>query len=192
MTTSSWPVVVRRFPTLTVSTPRLVIRPLTADDAAPVAEIFSDRQTGRWLAVPQRYGPSDGFAWCADLAEERRDRGEGDHYGVVRRVDDRLIGCAWTRRADWIARSIEVSFAIAPDARGYAIASETVDALAVALVLEHGFQRIELRVAAGNVAARRVAEKAGFCYEGLLRNAGQLASGRVDLEMWSLVAADLR
>jgi RimJ/RimL family protein N-acetyltransferase len=37
-----------------------------------------------------------------------------------------------------------------------------------------------------------VAEKAGFVYEGLQRNAGRVDGGRVDLEMWSLVAGDLR
>jgi hypothetical protein len=41
-------------------------------------------------------------------------------------------------------------------------------------------------------ASRRVAEKAGFHYEGMLRNAGYVHSGRVDLELWSLVAADVR
>jgi RimJ/RimL family protein N-acetyltransferase len=49
-----------------------------------------------------------------------------------------------------------------------------------------------VRVAPGNVASRRVAEKAGFTYEGLLRNAGFVHSGRVDVEMWSLVKADLK
>jgi [ribosomal protein S5]-alanine N-acetyltransferase len=47
-------------------------------------------------------------------------------------------------------------------------------------------------VAPGNTASRRVVEKAGMSYEGLLRNAGHVHSGRVDLEIWSLVAADLR
>jgi RimJ/RimL family protein N-acetyltransferase len=47
-------------------------------------------------------------------------------------------------------------------------------------------------VAPGNTGARRVAEKAGFCYEGLQRSAGYVHGGRVDLEMWSLVSGDLR
>jgi RimJ/RimL family protein N-acetyltransferase len=86
----------------------------------------------------------------------------------------------------------EVSYAIASDVRGFGLAAEAVDALAIALILEHGFQRVELRVAPGNTASRRVAEKAGFTYEGLLRNAGHVHGGRVDLEVWSFVAADLR
>ncbi len=183
---------VSRFPRLTVSTPRLDVRLLTADDAADVDRVFTDRQTQRWLPFPADHGPINGPAWCTELAEERRDSGAGDHYGVCRREDGRLVGCLWTKRTDWMARSTEVAYAMSAPARGFGLAAEAVDALSIALILENGFHRVELRIAPGNSASRRVAEKAGFTYEGLLRNAGQVHSGRVDLEMWSLVAADLR
>jgi [ribosomal protein S5]-alanine N-acetyltransferase len=183
---------VRRFPALTVSTPRVHVRRLDAADAKPVEEIFADRRTQRWLSFPAEDGQIDGITWCTETATERRDSGAGDHYGVVRREDDRLVGCVWTKRTDWAGMVTEISYAVASEARGYGLAPEAVDALAIALILEHGFQRIEMRVAPGNTASRRVAEKAGFAYEGLLRNAGYVHGGRVDLEVWSFVAADLR
>ncbi|MFG3707958.1 GNAT family N-acetyltransferase [Micromonospora sp. NPDC047670] len=185
-------VAVRRFPALTVSTPRTEVRALTAADAKAADEVFADRQTQRWLPLADTSGQIDGLAWCTDLARQRRDSGDGDHYAVVRREDARVVGCLWTRRTDWGARCTEVSYAMAAHARGFGLAAEAVDALAIALILEHGFQRVELRVAPGNLASRRVAEKAGFSYEGLLRNAGFVRGGRVDLEVWSFVAADLR
>jgi ribosomal-protein-alanine N-acetyltransferase len=185
-------VAVRRFPLLTVATPRLDVRSLEADDSAAVAEIFADKQTLRWLPFPKEFGTIEAKSWCTEMAAERRDSGAGDHYGVVRREDGQLVGCLWTKRTDWVARVTEIAYAVAPAARGFGVAPEAVDALAVALVLEHAFQRIELRVAPGNLASRRVAEKAGFTYEGLLRNAGYVHSGRVDLEVWSLVTNDLR
>jgi RimJ/RimL family protein N-acetyltransferase len=180
------------FPTLTVATPRLQVRQLAEADAAAVAEIFADKQTQRWLPVPQEPGDFDAAAWCTEVAAEHRIRGAGDHYGMLRREDEALVGCLWTTHTDWLAKITEVAYAVAPQARGFGLAAEAVDGLAIALLLEHGFQRVELRVAPGNLASRRVAEKAGFIYEGLLRNAGHLHSGRVDLEVWSLVAADLR
>src|SRR5262245_62799427 len=142
--------------------------------------------------MPDAPGPLDGPTWCTAVAEQQRGRGDGDHYGVTRREDGRLVGLLWTARTDWAARSTEVSYAVAPEARGFGVAAEAVDALAIALLFENGFERVEVRVAPGNVASRRVAEKAGFSYEGLLRNAGFVHSGRVDVEVWSLVAADLR
>jgi [ribosomal protein S5]-alanine N-acetyltransferase len=183
---------VRHFPTLTVSAPRLHVRPLTAADADDVAKIFGDKVTQRWLPFPRDFGRIEGLAWCTELAEERRASGSGDHYGAVRRQDDRLVAGLWTKRTDWAAGVTEISYAVAPDARGFGLAAEAVDALAIALILEHGFQRVELRIAPGNTASRRVAEKAGFTYEGLLRNAGYVHNGRADLEVWSFVAADLR
>ncbi|HEY8471759.1 MAG TPA: GNAT family N-acetyltransferase [Natronosporangium sp.] len=180
------------FPTLTVATPRLQVRPLVSDDAPAVAEIFADKQTRRWLPTPAESLEVDPLAWCTEEAAEHRLRGGGDHYGMIRREDETLVGCLWTKHTDWTAKITEIAYAVAPQARGFGLAAEAVDGLAIALILEHGFQRIELRVAPGNIASRRVAEKAGFTYEGLLRNAGQLHTGRVDLEVWSLVAADLR
>ncbi|HKE64022.1 MAG TPA: GNAT family protein [Micromonosporaceae bacterium] len=181
-----------RFPQLTISTPRLHVRAHAATDADCVTEIFHDRLTQRWLPIAAEYGPIDGRAWCGEMAAERRAMGQGDHYAIVRREDDQLIGCLWTKRTDWPARSTEVSFAIAAAARGFGFAAEAVDGLAIELMMRHNFARIEMRVAPGNTASRRVAEKAGFQYEGLLRNAGYVHSGRVDLEMWSLVDADVR
>jgi RimJ/RimL family protein N-acetyltransferase len=175
-------VAIRRFPTLTVATPRLDVRPLDADDSKIVGEIFADKLVQRWLPFPREFGQIEGRSWCTELAAERRDSGAGDHYGIVRREDGMLV----------VSRVTEVSYAISSDMRGFGFTPEAVDALSLALVLEHGFQRIELRVAPGNLASRRVAEKAGFTYEGLLRNAGFVHSGRVDLEIWSLVAADLK
>jgi ribosomal-protein-alanine N-acetyltransferase len=182
----------QRFPELTMATPRLLIRQLTVADAKIVDVVFSDRQTQRWLPFPADAGPIDGRSWCTEMAAERRALGVGDHYGIVRREDDQLIGCMWTKRTDWPARSTEVSFALVPEARGFGFAAEAVDGLAMELIMQHDFHRIEMRVAAGNTASRRVAEKAGFVYEGLLRNAGFVYHGRVDLQMWSLVAADLK
>jgi len=190
---SNWSVALRRFPSLTVETPRLLVRPLLADDAKHVSEIFGDKLVRRWLPVaPDDDLGVDGLEWCTELAVERRDSGAGDHYGVVRREDGRLVGCLWTKNTDWLDRSTEIAYAVTAQARGFGVAPEAVDVLAIALLLEHRFERVELRVAPGNVPSRRVAEKAGFTYEGLLRNAGHLHSGRVDLEMWSLVTADVR
>jgi GNAT superfamily N-acetyltransferase len=116
-----------RFPALTISTPRLHVRPLTLADAGPVTDVFADRLTQRWLPVSAESGPIDGRTWCGDAAEERRAMGEGDHYGIVRREDDQLIGCLWTKRTDWSAHATEISFALAPHARGFGVALSTAE-----------------------------------------------------------------
>jgi RimJ/RimL family protein N-acetyltransferase len=52
------------------------------------------------------------------------------------------------------------------------------------------FARVEIRAATGNVASQRVAERAGYVREGVLRSAGYVHAGRVDLVVFSRLAAD--
>src|SRR4051812_40384770 len=126
-----------------VETPRLRVRPSSVDDAKQVEEIFADKVVRRWLpAAPDDDAAFDGYDWCTEHAVERRDSGAGDHYAVVRREDERIVGCLWARNTDWLARTTEVAFVVAPQARGYGVAAEAVDALTVALVLEHRMQRV--------------------------------------------------
>ena len=55
---------------------------------------------------------------------------------------------------------------------------------------DQGFERVELWAATGNLASQRVAEKAAFTREGVLRNAGYVNAGRVDMVVFSLVRGD--
>ena len=57
----------------------------------------------------------EGLSWCTEIADERRDSGAGDHYGVIRREDDRLVGCLWTKRTDWGGMVTEISYALAAE-----------------------------------------------------------------------------
>ena len=51
--------------------------------------------------------------------------------------------------------------------------------------------RISLLAATGNTASQRVAAKAGFVREGVLRGAGHTHTGRVDCVVYGLVPEDL-
>jgi RimJ/RimL family protein N-acetyltransferase len=56
---------------------------------------------------------------------------------------------------------------------------------------EAALERVVLRMATGNIASSRVAEKAGFTREGVARNAGFTHDGRVDYFVYSLIRPDL-
>ncbi|WP_026125590.1 GNAT family N-acetyltransferase, partial [Nocardiopsis gilva] len=57
--------------------------------------------------------------------------------------------------------------------------------------IDQGFERIVLRAATANTGSRRVAEKAGFVFEGIERNAMRLHEGRCDMALYSLIPTDL-
>ncbi len=69
--------------------------------------------------------------------------------------------------------------------------TEAAVALSRWVLTEEAFERVVLRIAPANKASVRVAEKAGFTYEGTARNAGILHTDRVDLAIYSLIPADL-
>lgn len=54
-----------------------------------------------------------------------------------------------------------------------------------------GFARVTLLAVTDNIASRRVAESAGFRFEGILRNAALTRAGRGDFAVYSLVPQDL-
>jgi len=68
---------------------------------------------------------------------------------------------------------------------------EAVTAVTRYALTEAGLHRVVIRVAPGNTASIRVAEKAGFIREGVARNAGAVHDGRVDLVVFSLIRPDL-
>ncbi|HWF58347.1 MAG TPA: GNAT family protein, partial [Candidatus Dormibacteraeota bacterium] len=53
-----------------------------------------------------------------------------------------------------------------------------------------GLHRVELRAATRNARSRAVAERLGLVHEGTLRDAELLASGHVDLEIYSVLSTE--
>nr|WP_296068115.1 GNAT family N-acetyltransferase [uncultured Actinoplanes sp.] len=85
----------------------------------------------------------------------------------------------------------QVGYWMDPSARGHGVATAAVRALS-----EWAFDRlhlsmIEWRAEVGNVASRRVAEKAGFRFEGVLRRRLVHRGRRVDAWVGSLLADDM-
>lgn len=176
-------------------TPDLVVRPgvrldsLNAGDAARLVEIFQDSELRRWLPLPDPYTPEMAIGWCTDSSETLRTSGRGLVTAV--RVGDTLVASLDVKRVDWRARTAEISYWTAQSSRGRGLMTASVRVLAEWMLTIMRFERIELRVAPGNRASRRVAEKAGFREEGISRNAGFTDAARTDLVIYSLIPEDL-
>jgi RimJ/RimL family protein N-acetyltransferase len=81
----------------------------------------------------------------------------------------------------------DVGFLVAPQARGRGYASAALAALCGWGFTALGLARIEWRAYVGNDASRRVAEKAGFVFEGTARRAVSHRGQRVDAWVGALV-----
>ena len=179
------------FPETVLSSQRLVLRPFDASDVAEVQAACSDDLIQMWLPLPRPYTLEVARDWCTQISSRLRETGDGIQFALAPKSDGALIGCAGLKKTDWPARVSEIGYWIAPWARRQGYATEAVRVIGEWLLRDLGFERMELRAATGNLASLRVAEKAGLVREGVLRNAGFVHGGRVDLVMYSLVRADL-
>jgi RimJ/RimL family protein N-acetyltransferase len=177
------------FPDVVLTTERLTLRPFRPSDAAAVAAAVNDVETQTWLPLPRPYTSAHAERWCSVDALAAMTSGRG----LVRAVesDARLAGAIDLKRTDWVARVTEIGYWTAPDARRKGLTTDAVRALATWVLRDMRFARVELRIATGNAASLRVAEKAGFVREGVARSAGYVHAGRVDLVIYSLIQADL-
>ncbi|MEU3276938.1 GNAT family N-acetyltransferase [Streptomyces antibioticus] len=188
------------FPTISISTERLVLRPLDEDDVPALAAMMNDEQITAWTSVPQPFGEEDARRWITEYAPAERTAGHGLDLAVTEFLTQRLVGVIQLGRTNWHVRSTELSYIVAPWARGEGYASEAALATAQWLFTDQKFERIELRTAADNTASQQVAQKIGCISEGVLRGAciarvrtedGGWSEARTDFIVWSLLPEDL-
>ncbi|MCZ0990149.1 GNAT family N-acetyltransferase [Streptomyces diastatochromogenes] len=188
------------FPNISISTERLVLRPLDEDDVPALAEMMNDEQVAAWTDVPQPFTADAARHWITDYAPTERTAGRGLDLAVTEFLTQRLVGIVQLAKTNWHIRSTELSYIIAPWARGEGYASEAALATAQWLLGDQKFERIELRTAADNTASQQVAQKIGCISEGVLRNAcivhvrtedGSWTDVRTDFIVWSLLPEDL-
>ncbi|MEU9385274.1 GNAT family N-acetyltransferase [Streptomyces sp. NPDC048279] len=188
------------FPNISISTERLVLRPLDEDDVPALAEMMNDEQVAAWTDVPQPFTEDDARHWISDYAPAERTDGRGLDLAVTEFLTQRLVGVIQLTKTNWHIRSTELSYIIAPWARGEGYASEASLATAHWLFGDQKLERIEIRTAADNTASQQVAQKIGGISEGVLRNAcivhvraddGTWSDVRTDFIVWSLLPEDL-
>lgn len=178
------------FHEITLTAGDLTLRPLAGSDADDVAEACQDLETLRWLPIPRPYTLANAEWFIGTFAPALRESGAGIVFAI--QSAGRLAGVVDLKHVNWASRVAEVGYWVAPWARGRGVASRASRALAEWAICDHGFERVELFAATGNIASQRAAEKAGFVREGVARNAGYVHGGRVDLVLFSLVPDDLQ
>ncbi|MEV7789117.1 GNAT family N-acetyltransferase [Streptomyces sp. NPDC088106] len=188
------------FPDISISTERLVLRPLDTDDVPALTAMMNDEQVAAWTDTPQPFTERAAHTWITESAPAERAAGTGLDLAVTEFLTQRLVGLIRLTKANWHIRSTELSYIIAPWARGEGYASEAALATAQWLFGDQKFERVELRTAADNTASQQVAQKIGCISEGVLRGAciahvraedGRWSDVRTDFIVWSLLPEDI-
>jgi ribosomal-protein-alanine N-acetyltransferase len=184
----------RVFPQVSLSTERLLLRPFEPGDAESVHATWNDEDYLRFAPVglpTAEAGLDQARQWCTTGADDRRKAGIGVGFAVARSDERQLVGHVALINTDWIMMVTEIHYWTAPWGRGKGYAAEAVRAVARWALIAQGFARVALLATTDNVASRRVAESAGFRFEGTLRNAALTRAGRGDFAVYGLVPQDV-
>ncbi|HEX6355363.1 GNAT family protein [Actinophytocola sp.] len=174
----------RAFPLATLASERLMLRPFRSDDAVDVHAVWNDE-------AYLRFAPAGLATAGADLPRAVEWCSSGPIFAVERGADGRLVGHVALFGTDWVSMVTEIHYWTAPWGRGNGYAAEAVRVVARWALTAQGLARIALKAVVDNAASIRVAEAAGFRFEGILRNAALTRSGRGDFAAYSLIPADL-
>ena len=169
-----------------LETDRLLMRPFEENDADDVLAASRDPEILRWMPWASSQTRQSAIDWCTTHAHP--DPGRAINFAVV--GGDRLVGSIGLGRTDWTDSRVEIGYWIAPWARRKGYAVEATRGVA-AYAFQKGMHRIELLTAMDNLASQRVAERAGFTRECVMREAILVPAGRADAVLFSLLASEL-
>lgn len=175
-------------PTLDAGPVRL--RPLAEPDRPAITAAYQDPEIIRWYGVPVPYTDENARRLIHRVAPIEFARGVETILAIAG-PDDAWAGTIDLRVAGGDPATGEVGFLVAPHARGRGYAPAALRA-----ITEWGFQalglvRVQWRAEVGNDASRRVAEKAGFTIEGLLRQSLEEDGRRYDCWVGSMLKSDV-
>jgi len=166
----------------------VLLRLLVDADIPPMVEACRDPEMQRWTMVPDPYREEDARHWLTESADGW-ESGEAASFAIADADDGAYLGGVSVRSAPWPVG--EVGYGVAPWARGRGVATRALRLLSVWALDELGLQRISLLAEPENVPSQRVAEKAGFRREGVLRSFRELKGVRRDYVMYSQLPGDL-
>jgi len=152
--------------TVTLKTPRLILRPFEKADLEEVLGYYSLPDVQRYLEWKAR---DDGEAKTAFEALRKQTRltrpGDILTLAIVRKADGKVLGHVSVKWTDATASQGELRFAIAPTFRREGYGTEAVSAMITYAFDHHKLHRIFARTAGRNEASARLLKGLGMRLE---------------------------
>ena len=179
-----------------IATERLILRCPRRADAAALAAAVAESLPGLGRYLPWAQGvptPERCEADCRRMQAKFLLREDLPMFLLERDVggnEGGLVGGTGLHRIDWVVRRFEVGYWCRSSRRGRGHVTEAVRALTRVAFDRLRARRVEIRVDATNVPSGRVAERAGFALEGVLRSDSLNPQGEArDTRVYALTAA---
>lgn len=166
----------------------VAVRPWKRRDSAALARIAADPGVVRFTYFEPGFTESDARRWIA------ASRSHWDS-GLVRMAvadanNDEPLGVIGLE-IDWRRQSAEVFYWLASYARRQGVMTRGLVLVSRWAFAAVGVERLFLIIEPVNEASERVAKRAGYIYEGLLRSYQPFKGRRPDFGCWSLLPSDV-
>ncbi len=167
------------------------IRKWELSDAKDLAAALSNKKVQDNLrdGLPYPYTEQDGKEFISAMLSAD----ENETFAFAIMVDDKVVGSIGIfRQGNIHSQTAELGYYIAEEYWGKGIMTEAVKQICAYVFAKSDIIRIYAEPFAYNIASCRVLEKVGFQYEGTLRS-NAVKNGRViDMEMYSLLKAEIK
>jgi ribosomal-protein-alanine N-acetyltransferase len=167
---------------------RVTLRGWRLSDVPQIVAMCSEPDVIRFTSVPVPYDADDARLWL-DLHPARLAAGDGAAFAITEGGDELPVGSIGVRvmHDQGIA---ETGYHVVEARRGRGLATAALRLIARWTFAELPVARLQLTTHLDNPGSQRVAEKAGFTREGVLRAWADQRGERPDLIMWSLLPGD--
>ncbi len=172
------------------TTRRLVLHPFRRRDADPLVAAVQDSlpELARWLPWAHgAYGRIDAVRFIRDSTAAWT---EGRAFDFAVRASDRPrvhLGNVSVWHTSRREQAGEIGYWVRTTVTGNGIGAEATARVMQVAFEELGLHRVTLRIATGNTASERIAEKLGFVREGLLRKEVLVAGEWLDHSLWGIL-----
>ncbi|MBV9830743.1 MAG: GNAT family N-acetyltransferase, partial [Marmoricola sp.] len=150
---------------------RVVLRAFRDGDETALRALVDDELASAWNPVDATDLP----AW---MSRQNESTDEFVTWAVASGEDDRFLGTVSGFHIDAAQSTGELGYRVVPAERGRGVATAALGLAAQRLFDERGLRRLQLFHAVDNVASCVVAERAGFPWEGTLRQSYVYGDGR--------------
>ncbi len=150
-------------------TPRLILRPMRVSDAGDMFDYARREEVTRFLLWQPHPEAEYTEAYLRSVQKQYK-KGEFYDWALVYKPTGKMIGTCGFTSFDLRHNKGEIGYVLNPDFWGRGLATEAVERVLRFGLEELGLHRLEARYMVENAASRRVMEKCGMVFEGVLRD----------------------
>ena len=180
-----------KFAEIPIQTPRLLLRPLRAEDADPLFQIFSDPEVMRYWATPPWTAREQALDQIRKDAQYLAD-GSALRLALEPADGNNILGTVSLFAFNEQSQRAELGYILARAAWGQGLMHEALAALVSYAVQTLALRRLEADIDPRNERSARSLERLGFTREGFLRERWVVAGEVSDTALYGLLARDWR